>query len=381
MFSIEEKNRRLQAAASFMEKAGLDALYIPGNNTVGPNAYGYYRYFADNRVFFSVSNLVLLRTGEPVSVVSSLMAKSNLVGNSFISDAVIDADQLGGAIKILKSHGITGGRVGTLLEVMPASWLIRLEKELPGVDFVDVSRELYSIRTAKSAEEAEAQRVCASIADAGFKAICDTVKPGMYENEIIAEMDRAMQELGAEESFALITSGKFSIEDNGLPTLHNHTALNRKVQKGDVIALEITPRYCGYWAQIVRTICLGEENADAETLRRVVVGAIGEAKEIMKAGIPVSALVRRMREYTERAGYGFEMPCGHIAAVDLNEERLTEDNTRELEPGMLVILHPTVVAGSARSNIYWGESYIITDGGYEETTKSGSALFTSKQFS
>ena len=381
MFSATEKGRRLQAAAAFMDKAGLSALYITGNSTVGPNAFGYYRYFTDQRVIFSLSNLVLLKTGEPVSVVSSAMGKHNLVSNSFIGDAVINADQLGGVIEILKSRGITSGRVGTLLEVLPASWLIRLEKELPGISFVDVSRELYSIRTMKSSEEADAQRICAGIADAGFKAICATVKPGMHENEIIAEMDRAMQRLGAEESFALITSGRFSIENNELPTLHNHTALNRKIEKGDVIALEITPRFRGYWAQIVRTICVGEENSDVERLRIVVAGAIDDAKKIMKSGVPISALVRRMREYTERAGYSFELPCGHIAAVDLNEERLTEDNPRELEPGMLIILHPTVVAGSALSNIYWGESYIITDDGCEETTRSGSSLYTSKQLS
>jgi len=377
MFSLAEKDRRHKAAAAYMEKAGLGALYIPGNSTVGTNAFGYYRYFTDNRVVFSLSNLVLFKNGDAVSVVSNAMGKYNLVTNSFIGDAVINTDQLGGIIEILKLRGINSGRVGTLPEVLPASWLIRLEKELPGVDFVDVSKELFSIRAAKSTEEAGAQRICAGIADAGFNAICDTVKPGMYENEILAEMDRAMQRLGSEESFALISSGKFSIENNGMPTLHNWTALNRKIEKGDAVALEITPRYYGYWAQIVRTICVGEINADVETLRSLVVGAIDEAKKIMKAGVPISAIVRKMREYTEDAGYGFDMPCGHIAAVDLNEERLTEDNSRELETNMLIILHPTVAAGSMRSNIYWGESYIITDGGFEETTKTGSGLYIS----
>ena len=377
MFSVAEKVRRHKAAAAFMDKAGLEALYIPGNSTVGTNAFGYYRYFTDNRVVFALSNLVLLKTGEPVSVVSNAMGKHNLIRNSFIDDAIINTDLLGGVIEILKSHGITGGSVGTLKEVLPASWLMRLEKELPGLDFVDVSKELFSIRTIKSAEEAEAQRICAGIADAGFKVICDTVKPGMYENEIIAEMDRAMQRLGSEESFALITSGKFSIKNNTLPTLHNWTAMNRKIEKGDVIALEITPRYFGYWAQIVRTLCVGEQNADVETLRGVIVGAIDEAKKIMKAGVPISALVRKMREYTEEAGYRFDLPCGHIAAVDLNEERLTEDNSRELQKNMLIILHPTVVAGDMSSNIYWGESYIITDDGFEETSKCGSGLYTS----
>ncbi len=375
MFSENERIRRLGAASRLIESEGLQAIYLVGNSNVGPNAFGCYRYFADNRVFFYISSVVILPGGEPVAVVNNAMGRNGLVGSSFIRDAVVNQDQLGGVIDILKSRGLIKGKLGVLMEVLPTSWMLRIKAELPELELIDISEEIFAIRGNKSAEEVETQRVCARIADAGYKALCDTVRPGMYENELVAEMDKAMQKLGAEESFMLITSGRFSAKDNQLPTLHNTAAFNRRIEKGDSVAAEITPRYNGYWTQIVRTISVGEPDSDLDEFRRVIVGAIEAARTILKTGVPVGSIVKKMREYIEHEGYRLAMPCGHIAGVDLNEERLTEDNDRLLTPGMLVIIHPTVLKGTMDSGIFWGESYIVTDKGYEAVMSSSSELF------
>jgi len=187
----------------------------------------------------------------------------------------------------------------------------------------------------------------------------------MRENEVVALAERAMQRMGCEETFMLITSGRFSAENNELPTLHNTASINRVIEKGDSVALEITPRFNGYWTQIVRTISVGEYNADLDEFRRVVDGAVQAAVSLAKPGVSVGELVACMRKYVEGEGYRMNLPCGHIAAVDLNEERLTEDNLRPLTPGMLLILHPTVVREGMTSGIYWGESYLVTENGCE----------------
>jgi len=375
MFTTTERNRRLKAMSDLMERTGLRAIYLTGNSTVGPHSYGYNRYFTDRRVFFYLSSVVFVKDLEPIAVVNDLMGKLNLVESSFINEAVINSDQIDGVIGILKDHGIESGLVGTILDIMPSAWLLRLREALPDVEFVDVAEELYPIRTVKSDEEIEVQRISASIAVAGYRAICDTVKPGMYESQVVAELEKVMQSLGAEESFALITSGKFSMIDNKLPPLHNFTAFNRIIEDGDVVSVEITPRYRGYWSQIVRTVCVGELNHDANTIRQVGVDAIAAAKPLMKAKTRVCDIVRSMREHTEGAGYRFMHPCGHITGVDLAEEDLSESNMRELETGMLIVTHPTVWVGEHDTTMYWGESYIITDEGIEEPMQGYDEMF------
>lgn len=376
MFSTAEKSRRIKAAAAVMDKAGLLAIYLPGNSSAGTHPFGNQRYFTDSRVIFFFRNVVLLKNSEPVAVVNDLMDKLSLIKSSFISDAVINEDQIHGVIEILRTNGIERGRVGTIFDVLPASWLLRLNSELPGVEFIDISDELFTVRTVKSSEEVEAQRACARIAEAGYRALCDTVKPGMYENEIAAEIDRAMQKAGAEESLTLIASGKFSVKGNRLPPLHHYSALNRKIEAGDVVAAEIAPRYNGYWTQIARTVCVGERNVDAETIRQVIIGSIDAVKPLLKAKTPICDIAKKMREYAEAAGYRLSSPGGQLAGIDLDETGITEDNLTLLEPGMLIVLHPTVITEGMDTGIVWGESYIITEEGFEEPMINGDTLHT-----
>ena len=54
------------------------------------------------------------------------------------------------------------------------------------------------------------------------------------------------------------------------------------VAHGDCISMEITPRYNGYWTQLVRTISVGEPNEDFikmhEVSCRIIKGALEELK-------------------------------------------------------------------------------------------------------
>ncbi len=73
-----------------------------------------------------------------------------------------------------------------------------------------------------------------------------------------------------------------------------------------------------------------------EVYSRIIKGALEE----LKPGIRIGNIATKLKQLTEEAGYVFSYPCGHICAIDLNEERITPDNDRPLEEGMAVILHP-----------------------------------------
>ncbi|HZD42328.1 MAG TPA: M24 family metallopeptidase, partial [Terriglobales bacterium] len=91
---------------------------------------------------------------------------------------------------------------------------------------------------------------CAAIADAGFSAIVENARVGMYEYELAAEMDYAMRSRGAEDNFGMLTASD-----------HSHCAhppQDRKIQAGDVIIAEITPALKGHFIQLCRTAVVGK---------------------------------------------------------------------------------------------------------------------------
>lgn len=376
MFSNVEKKRRLDAAAKLMNEKGLDAIYLLGNGTVGTNTFGNFRYFVDNRVFFFVSSAIITKDAKLICVVNNTMGKRNIMNGSFADDAIINVDQLGGVIGFVKEQGYK--KVGTLFEIMPASWMLRLNAELPDVEFVDVADDLFPIRLEKSDEEVAASREAGKIADAGYEALCKALKPGMLEHEAVAACESAMHSLGMDTSFMLIASGKFSATDNKLSTLHHVASIDKTLEDGDTVSMEITPAYNGYWTQLVRTVCIGKENPDVEEFAAITDKSIEAAAKIIKPGVKISDVAKAMKKVVEDAGYIMNMPIGHICGTDLNEERLTFENDRPLKKGMVVIMHPTIVNDKIKTGIYWGESYLVTDDGCECVCGSNKKVYTAK---
>ena len=299
MYSKEEKARRLAAAAALIKAEGLQAIFLQGNGTVGGNSLGNYRYFVDNRTNFFIACAVITPEGQLLGVVSSVMARNHLVKDSFVDNAIISPDRLGGVIKYLKENGMDKGRLGVLLEVLPASWLLRLRKELPELQLVDVSDALFAIRTQRSAEETGTLRRCGRIADEGCKAFEKAAVPGAMEHEVVADTIAAMQRCGCDNFFMLIASGRFSAEGSKMTTLHNAGGIDRCLEDGDTVSMEITPYFNGNWTQLVRTVNVGRPNPDADEFIRVTKLGIRAAAGLIKPGVPISELVKAMKEASD----------------------------------------------------------------------------------
>ena len=249
-------------------------------------------------------------------------ACSKAQGERFHDVRIVGGSLIRDALNILREKGITSGKLGVSLEMLPASLFMAIKNEFPGLEIVDVTEKIFMIRATRSPEEVALYRKCSEIADLGYKAVCEATKPGMAEHELWAILDYTMKKYGAEETFTLIGSGRFSLKNNKLGSLHFSSAPTRIIQKGDSVAFEITPRYQGYWTQIVRTVNVVEPNDDARALHEFVCRTIDESVKLLKPGVPLRNVIKFMWNYILDAGYSPSLPCGHICAVDLNEGRV-----------------------------------------------------------
>lgn len=370
MFSETERGRRLTAAQKMMKEEGLSGLLMVGNGAVGTNSYGCFRYLTDNRVYYYIQTAVFAPEKTPVAIATSYISQLEFINNSFIKDCRVFADSVAGITEIFEEMGIKSGKVGTCLEILPTSWMLQLMEKFPLIEWVDVSEAIFRIRNVHSHEETETIRKCARLADEGYEAVKRAIRPGMSEQELVAELEYAVQKNGGEYNFSLISSGRFSFDDNRLPCIHAATMFDKIIEPGDSVAMEITPRFNGYWTQLVRTLCIGEPSEDFKTLHKVVVETINDALSELRPGNPIGNIAKRIRRFTEDSGYVFSLPCGHICAIDLNEERIDEANMRPLMPGMAVILHPSVITPKLQTGIFWGETFLITETGYEKVMNS-----------
>ena len=149
MYSLAERNRRLEAMDAMIKREGLKALLIVGNGAVGVRAYGCYRYFVDNRVYYHMQAMVALPDQEPTVCCSTLTHLKALNSRNYTDVCVVVYKILFCLISVLKEKGVTEGKLGISFEMLPAGWYMQIKKELPNLELVDVTEKILEIRATR----------------------------------------------------------------------------------------------------------------------------------------------------------------------------------------------------------------------------------------
>ncbi len=133
------------------------------------------------------------------------------------------------------------------------------------------------LREVKDAHELDLLKKAIAITDDTFTHICQWIQPGMTEKSVQMEITRKMVELGADgPSFsAIVASGPNGSMPHAVPG-------ERRIERGELITIDMGARYKGYCADMTRTICLGEPK---EALMSEVYDAVLHAMKVCEAGL------------------------------------------------------------------------------------------------
>jgi Xaa-Pro aminopeptidase len=376
-FSSVERQRRDKEMRRIMDAKGLKALILLGDTNVGADILGDFRYYVDNRIIANRQVAILFLQAEPVLFMSTAIQRQAAERRSSIKDCRVSDDIPADMVKILKERSVSAGKVGINFHVLTVTWYDYLKKELPGIEWVETHKEILDARFEHVPEEADLFRKCASLGDGSFDAAVKMIKPGVSEYEIAAALEGYSRARGAEQHFTLVGSGKFALGDkNGLPLPYSPSW--RRVEAGDSVVMEITPCLEGYWTQIVRTVNVGAPNAELEPLYRTARDAIKKGMEVFKPGKTIRDVVEAMNAYISSCGFVPKPPFGHICGTDLIDGRVSPTNSQSLDPGMAVIIHPTVVTPDGKNSFFWGETYLVTEDGHERINHVTDDLLTLK---
>jgi len=378
MFTESEMESRHSAVRKLLHTDSLNALLLIGDTNIGPDFYGDMRYLTNHRVIFYRQAVVILPDSKPVLFLGSNGAqKVEAASRSSVRDCRVSGNLKADVTELLKERGAVAGKIGVSFEMLPTAWHVHLKQALPQVEWVDVHEHFQKIRFQRSQEETNIFRKGAALADGSFEAIIKFIRPGVSEFEIVAEIERHTRAQGVEENFTLITSGRFALGDgNRLPGIHAPSP--RRIEMGDTIEFEITPRYQGYWTQLARMVNVGRRNDALTEIHTESRDAIKSGLEQLKPGRQVADVFSAIESHVTRCGYKLTPGAGvgHLCGVDLVEARVNGNNEMVLTPGTAVIIHPRVFSPDGKSNSFCGETYLVTQDGYERINKVGDELLT-----
>ena len=234
--------------------------------------------------------------------------------------------------------------------------------------------DVEELRRVKTPREMELMRKAANLADRGYQHFAEAIEPGMAEYELVAEVEGFLKAHGAEDNFMLIASGGTEVTGMKPPT-------ERRFQLGDSVTTELTPQVDGYWAQICRTLVLGEPNAKQREAFSIFSEAQKAAEDFLKPGVNISDVARVQNDVFRKHGYGeytgpkYTRVRGHGLGLHCDENPyILEDVKYTVKQGMTLIAHPNTYLPLSGYMVF-GDSLVVTANGCSPLNHTERKLF------
>jgi len=346
---------RLERLRKLAKEHGIDGFFISSE----PNM----RYLTgySSQAFERLIGVIVPVNGEePVLIVPELevekaMNLSSFKGIRSYSDAESPAGLLGEVLGELKLvRGVLG-----IEGFLPFRYYEILKKVAPASEIHEVSDVFRKLRCIKLKGEIDLMKRAAKMVTKGIKAGIETVKVGISELSVAFEIEREIKESGGESvPFCTVLSGK----NSALP--HGSTS-NRKIGRGDAVVMDIGATFNGYYADMTRTVFVGEASQDQrkvyDAVLRAQKSALGSVRPRVKT-CDVDAIARRI---IAEAGYGkfFTHRTGHGLGLEVHEDPyISQGDKTTLEPGMTFTVEPGIYSPSG-SGVRIEDDVAVTEKG------------------
>ena len=327
--------KRVQNAQERMREQGIDAYLILTHDD-------YIYFFGEDRY---QPRAVVPAEGMPIIV--TFAGEEDEVRESLGIEDVRIFGSVGQQIKdvVQIMRGMIGGKDKLIVGVQmwfstPAFLLNMFQRANPMVNVVDIAPVMDELRMVKDASEIALMQRASEIAGIGMETAVQTLRVGITENEVAAEVEYAMRKAGGHgvATPVFVNSGIRS------GWLHG-TASDKIIADGDLVVLDLVPRYNGYCANLCRTFVIGEPSAkQAEmfaTYRQAQAAGIAALKPGAKMR-DIDAVAKKV--FTEK-GYGEFYVAGISHSIGLGFEETPAPTIHPGDSGIQICEGMTVTVG------------------------------------
>ena len=173
-----------------------------------------------------------------------------------------------------------------------------LVKEFPKENMLEINNGyIETLRRVKDAHEIDLMRKAGELTSEGMKAAYETIKPGVKEYAVAAEIEYAMRKRGAGAlAFeTIVASGAHSAFPHG-------GCSDRTIRDGDLVVVDIGATYNYYCSDMTRTIVAGKSSAKQQKIYNIVKDAQEKAFQTIKAGAVIADVDTAARKLIEARG-------------------------------------------------------------------------------
>jgi Xaa-Pro aminopeptidase len=255
-----------------------------------------------------------------------------------------------------------------------ANWSKWVKDAAPEATVKDASSALGTLRSIKSPGELELiQKAVDPSVDAQLAAM-KMVRPGLYEYQVAAKMVEVHDYAGCEtEAYAPIVGTNIN------STVLHYNKLDRRIEDGDIVLMDVGGQYSGYASDITRTVpANGKFTARQREIYEIVLGAQNAALAALKPGMTLggkdasTSLQKIAMDYIDSHGKDLEghslgryyiHGLSHHVGLNVHDPAGPNFGTRPLEPGMVITIEPGIYIPEEKLGVRIEDDVLITADG------------------
>jgi len=325
-------------ARDVMTDAELDALIAVSPENVLYTSGCFIETQIDIRDRLAIT--VLPRNGEPTLIVCNI-EESLARRESWIKDikayVEFETSPVDLLADVLKEKGLQGRRLGIEKMYIQAEYYQRLVKQMPQTTFVGSDKMFSRMRMVKTLKEITLLQKAAIATEKSIHAGFEMSEEGDSERSMAMSIGQNMMKLGAGRlNFLNLASGKNTC------ILH-HTPGEKKIEKGDVIRIDIGGTYSNYLSDVARMAVVGEPSEKQRKIYSKFISIQREVIKNMQPGVTACDLYSLCKKRFHEAGLAFVAPhTGHGLGIMIHEEPIIHPFNKEvLQENMVICIEPT----------------------------------------
>ncbi len=216
-----------------------------------------------------------------------------------------------------KQFGIDKGVLGleyTFLTRSMEGMLTHPHGKPAAVSIADCTHVMSELRVVKEPGEIELMKAAGKVAIHGMQAAIDAVVVGTTESLLAGAAEFAMREAGAEEFWrTYVSSGPRTNLAHGVPT-------NRRIQRGDLVMIDVHPIVDNYSSDVCRMACAGRPSKEQHDAHDLYVRALAATVAKAKAGVEMNELEGTFQGMLKEGGHADHIFGPPIHGIGINFE-------------------------------------------------------------
>ena len=336
--TAEERRGRIAKAQRLLTEQGIGAIVLESGTSMS--------YFVDVRWGLSERPflVVIPAKGDVAYIAPGFEEQRAREVIKFSTDVRVwqeDEDALALVAGVLKDRGVSTAKIG-VEERVRFFIADALAKAAPASQVVLATPVTAGCRMIKSAAEIANMQYAMNVTLAAFKAGLATLRAGMTQGDLAANITAAYRAMGATGAVA-VSFGQYTAFPHG-------SIEPQRLKEGDVVQIDDGVSWNGYQSDITRTTVFGRPTPRQVQVWNLEKKAQGAAFAAAQVGATCESVDAAARQVITDAGFGpgYQVPglphrTGHGIGMDGHEwTNFVKGNKTALAPGMCFSDEPMI---------------------------------------